>query len=534
MGGGTRTATVALGVAAVALLGYVLWPRNTPSPAPLAVVAPVAGGAVAPEAVPEAVPVVEVVPAPAPPEAVPAVATVAPVAPAFDNWRVGADGSSVVAGRAPAGSLVTVLVDGMPVAEARANARDEFVAMFTLPPNPNPSLMTLSALLADGSTLASSQTVALGAVVGPVTVALAEPAVDPAPEAPVEPIVEPPAAVLVTDEGVRVLQGATPEDAAVVAVSLDAIAYTAAGDVQLSGMGQAGQFIRLYLDGTPVATVPVGDAGQWSITLGDTPPGIYTLRVDQVDATGTVTARFETPFKRETREALAALVAPPEQTAAPTPEQPPPTAVVESPPEAVPPQPDKTKQPEAASANTGLADAAPSGAEPTATTALADSISTNPEPAPAVVPEVTLPPVLPVPRASPETAPVSVPEVAMAPDQPVPADSAKPVAPETPTDPPTDQSPPSVEVAANAPAAPDATLPAANAPALAEPAAEGAAPASPPSVSITVQPGYTLWGIARQQLGEGILYVQVFEANKDRIRNPDLIYPGQVFVLPTR
>ncbi|MEL6419634.1 MAG: LysM peptidoglycan-binding domain-containing protein, partial [Pseudomonadota bacterium] len=50
--------------------------------------------------------------------------------------------------------------------------------------------------------------------------------------------------------------------------------------------------------------------------------------------------------------------------------------------------------------------------------------------------------------------------------------------------------------------------------------------------SITVQTGNTLWGIARERYGEGILYVQVFEANKSQIRNPDLIYPGQVFNLP--
>ena len=49
----------------------------------------------------------------------------------------------------------------------------------------------------------------------------------------------------------------------------------------------------------------------------------------------------------------------------------------------------------------------------------------------------------------------------------------------------------------------------------------------------TVQPGNTLWAIARKRYGAGIMYVLVFEANRDRIRNPDLIYPGQVFVLPT-
>ena len=48
----------------------------------------------------------------------------------------------------------------------------------------------------------------------------------------------------------------------------------------------------------------------------------------------------------------------------------------------------------------------------------------------------------------------------------------------------------------------------------------------------TVQPGNTLWAIARERYGEGILFLKVFEANRDRIRNPDLIYPGQVFVLP--
>ncbi|WP_373353450.1 LysM peptidoglycan-binding domain-containing protein [Pseudoroseicyclus sp. CXY001] len=48
----------------------------------------------------------------------------------------------------------------------------------------------------------------------------------------------------------------------------------------------------------------------------------------------------------------------------------------------------------------------------------------------------------------------------------------------------------------------------------------------------TVQPGNTLWAIARDRYGEGILYVHVYEANRDQIRDPDLIYPGQIFSLP--
>ncbi len=50
--------------------------------------------------------------------------------------------------------------------------------------------------------------------------------------------------------------------------------------------------------------------------------------------------------------------------------------------------------------------------------------------------------------------------------------------------------------------------------------------------AVTVQPGNSLWAISRENYGEGPLYVRIFEANRDRIRNPDLIYPGQVFSIP--
>ncbi len=53
-----------------------------------------------------------------------------------------------------------------------------------------------------------------------------------------------------------------------------------------------------------------------------------------------------------------------------------------------------------------------------------------------------------------------------------------------------------------------------------------------PVKSVTVQAGATLWAIARERYGDGLLYVRVFEANAQSIRDPDLIYPGQVFDLP--
>ncbi|EKE43549.1 putative peptidoglycan binding protein [Oceaniovalibus guishaninsula JLT2003] len=49
---------------------------------------------------------------------------------------------------------------------------------------------------------------------------------------------------------------------------------------------------------------------------------------------------------------------------------------------------------------------------------------------------------------------------------------------------------------------------------------------------VVVQPGQSLWRIAVDTYGDGFLYVKVFDANADRIRNPDLIYPGQVFTVP--
>jgi nucleoid-associated protein YgaU len=50
---------------------------------------------------------------------------------------------------------------------------------------------------------------------------------------------------------------------------------------------------------------------------------------------------------------------------------------------------------------------------------------------------------------------------------------------------------------------------------------------------VTVQPGNSLWRIARATFGEGTRYSVIYETNKDQIRDPDLIYPGQIFRLPS-
>ena len=176
--------------------------------------------------------------------------------------------------------------------------------------------------------------------------------------------------VLVADEdGVRVVSdGAGPD--VLSSVALDTITYDPSGDVLLSGRGSTDGFVQVYIDNRPITTSRIAEDGGWRTDLPTVDTGVYTLRIDEVNADGDVISRIETPFKREEPEAVAAVMA--EETA----------------------------------------------------------------------------------RAD-------------------------------------------FDVAVR-----------------------------------TVQPGSTLWAIARERYGQGILYVAVFEANRDLIRDPDLIYPGQVFRLP--
>jgi len=52
--------------------------------------------------------------------------------------------------------------------------------------------------------------------------------------------------------------------------------------------------------------------------------------------------------------------------------------------------------------------------------------------------------------------------------------------------------------------------------------------------SVIVQPGNSLWRIARRSYGSGPSFSVIYEANKEQIRDPDLIYPGQVFTIPKK
>lgn len=50
--------------------------------------------------------------------------------------------------------------------------------------------------------------------------------------------------------------------------------------------------------------------------------------------------------------------------------------------------------------------------------------------------------------------------------------------------------------------------------------------------TITVQAGDSLSKIAKRELGDADRWHAIFEANRDKIKDPDKIYPGQVLTIP--
>jgi nucleoid-associated protein YgaU len=64
------------------------------------------------------------------------------------------------------------------------------------------------------------------------------------------------------------------------------------------------------------------------------------------------------------------------------------------------------------------------------------------------------------------------------------------------------------------------------------PFAQATAAALTPGQTYTVQPGNNLWQISRRAYGVGTRYLIIYSANLSQIRDPERIYPGQVFKLP--
>ena len=129
LGASARAAVVAAGTSVVAVTGWLVWPVSAPEPVAAVpeadtVEAPVDVAAV--EAAPDATATAT------PAAAEPAVPALLPEVPRFDLVRVEPDGSATVAGRAAAGAVVSLRVDGIEVAQATADGQGKFASLFTL------------------------------------------------------------------------------------------------------------------------------------------------------------------------------------------------------------------------------------------------------------------------------------------------------------------------------------------------------------------------------------------------------------------
>ncbi len=56
---------------------------------------------------------------------------------------------------------------------------------------------------------------------------------------------------------------------------------------------------------------------------------------------------------------------------------------------------------------------------------------------------------------------------------------------------------------------------------------------APRTSTYTVKRGDCLWNIAKKYLGSGSRYTEIYNLNRDKIKTPSLIYPGQVLILPS-
>ena len=418
-------------------------------------------------------------------------------APKFDVVRIEDDGSALIAGQADGRGHVILSVDGVEQAEARADlsGTGQFVIFAFIPSTVDQQSLKLHLYAEDGSgPVVSAQTV----FVAPATAAATatdstaapvqeEVTVSESPDTAAETDTETeadtetetetdteietgtetastdvaspeanadnaPATVILADEdGVRVLQDGAPS-AAKPAVTIDTISYSSNGDVILGGRGQAGNFVRIYLDNQFLATSKIAADGYWALELSDLEPGIYTLRVDELNAAGDVVSRAETPFKREAAEELAELMAAGTETEEPS-----------------------AEGPSESAAETQVVDAE----------ALA---SVEPEAADDPQPEEVV---------TQEEVNVQAEVAELNPQSEQSSDGGSLVVEGQPADTASVLRTPSKKFRVR-----------------------------------TVQPGSTLWAIAKESYGAGIEYFKVFEANKERIRDPDLIYPGQVFEIP--
>jgi nucleoid-associated protein YgaU len=308
--------------------------------------------------------------------------------PSFDVVRVNPSGDAVIAGRAQPDAEVTILDQGKAIGSVKADGRGEWVFLPDSALDPGEHSFTLESTgdAPEGSAPAKQESETS------VVVLVPQVAKDIAGRTSDQPAGA--LAIEVPKSGngpTRVLnvpnQPAEASAGAPKGPEISAIDYDAEGRAILSGKAPAGARMFVYLDNEPIGEAVADEDGLWSFTpAAPVKPGLHVIRIDQVDETGKVLARAQTPFEQAT----------------------------------VP-----------------LASQAGAGSQQTAS---------------------------------------------------------------------------ATGVQGSAGQANDAATLAGG--------------------RIVVQPGNSLWKLARESYGQGVQYTVIYEANKEQIANPDLIYPGQVFAVP--
>lgn len=339
------------------------------------------------------------------------------------------------------------------------------------------------------------------------------------------------------------------------------------GGFFVSGFAVPGSRIRVYLNQSFIAEVQADKDQRWSIRVAKgMSAGSYKVRADLVAAgTGKVLSRAQVPFvypksvapkvatarsapvKTSSSNANAAKAQPDQPAAAVAAQKQPVQA--KSPEDnkdvpkqiaTLPPKPETKAVPAkpAAQQTTGKQGTkvpAPDKPGPVAKSQPAPTEPATPNTGPTA--KITTPST-PSERRPPSNTATRVPPPITGPSNPVIANSTDPKSINKPA-------PVPKTAARSAPvkSAPPQTGKPQSLPVAASP--------SPPKVALGIKPaarpahvvieklstanvtkGDSLWRISRNIWGRGIRYTQIYEANTDQIRNPHLIFPGQVLVVP--
>jgi len=195
----------------------------------------------------------------------------------------------VVAGRAAPQSTVTVTSDSQPLGKVIANAQGEWVLTPDTNLQPGNHEISITADAGSGKSVPSDDIVVVVVpqpkVAGQTQTASNEP--------------QQPLAVVVprNDQGSTVLQAPNPPHSGLLV--LQSVDYDADGMLIIGGQAPPKSEVRAYLDNKFIGNAITDDNGRWHIKPAQmVASGLHTLRIDEVDASGRVIARVESPFSR--------------------------------------------------------------------------------------------------------------------------------------------------------------------------------------------------------------------------------------------